>query len=264
MNAGFPLHFDVVLPVKLNTESAREYMTEVLEKFRRDYAKAMGITITNDDLKKSIALYNKIRSSMMELYELRSSNPDALSGSDMYAVIKSAMVMDRNDLLESLTTLLSELKSSSDQKENKARKRIILAGGICNHPDFYSFLEEAGGAVVWDELCTGTRLFSGSIDTGKEPIKAISERYLERIVCPAKHNGFTNRGENLTRIVKEKNAQGVIFIYLKFCDPQSFDYPYMKEYLDKAGVPNMLLEVEERLPSEGQLRTRFETFVEML
>ncbi len=264
MNAGFKLHFDIVLPVKLNTESAREYMTEVIEKFRRDYSRALGITITDDDLKKSISLYNKIRSSMMELYDLRNINPEIITGSDMYAVIKSAMVMDRDDFLDALAILLAELKSSSDKKENKSRKRIILAGGICNHPDFYTFLEDAGGAVVWDELCTGTRLFEGIIDAGKEPVAAISERYLERIVCPAKHSSLTDRGENLTRIVKEKNAQGVIFIYLKFCDPQSFDYPYMKGYLEKAGVPYMLLEIEERLPSEGQLRTRFETFVEML
>jgi benzoyl-CoA reductase subunit C len=263
MNAGFKLHFDIVLPVKLNTESAREYMVDVIEKFRRDYSKALGITITDDDLKKSIALYNKIRSSMMELYDLRNNRPNSITGSDMYAVIKSAMVMDRNDFLDNLTLLLSELKSS-DKKENKPLKRIILAGGICNHPDFYTFLEDAGGVVVWDELCTGTRLFEGTIDTGKAPVTAISERYLERIVCPAKHSSLTDRGENLTRIVKEKKAQGVIFIYLKFCDPQSFDYPYMKDYLEKAGVPYMLLEVEERLPSEGQLRTRFETFVEML
>jgi bzd-type benzoyl-CoA reductase N subunit len=263
MNAGFKLHFDIVLPVKLNTESAKEYMAEVIEKFRRDYSQALGITTTDDDLKKSIAHYNKIRSSMMELYGLRSNNPGIITGSDMYAVIKSAMVMDRNDFLDNLTKLLSELKTSG-RKESKPRKRIILAGGICNHPDFYTFLEDAGGAVVWDELCTGTRLFEGIIDTNKAPVAAISERYLERIVCPAKHSSLTDRGENLAEIVKDKKAQGVIFIYLKFCDPQSFDYPYMKGYLEKAGVPYMLLEVEERLPSEGQLRTRFETFVEML
>lgn len=200
---------------------------------------------------------------MTELYEIRSNNPDALAGSDMYAVIKSAMAMDRNDFLDGLTILLSEIRSSSPLKNNN-RKRILLAGGICSHPDFYTLLEESGGTVVWDELCTGTRLFEGIIDTAKEPVAAISERYIERIVCPAKHSGLTDRGENLARIVKEKNVQGVIFIYLKFCDPQSFDYPYMKGFLDNAGIPNMLLEVEERLPSEGQLRTRFETFVEML
>jgi len=83
-------------------------------------------------------------------------------------------------------------------------------------------------------------------------------------VCPAKHNGNTARADNLLALVKEKKAQGVLFIYLKFCDPQCFDYPYMKEALDKAGVPSMLYEVEEQPQAEGQIRTRFETFIDML
>jgi len=34
--------------------------------------------------------------------------------------------------------------------------------------------------------------------------------------------------------------------------------------MDEIGVPTLLLEVEEQLPSEGQFRTRFETFIDML
>lgn len=262
LNAGFPLHIDIVLPVKLNTDSARAYMTDVMVKFRRDLENGFGITITDEKLKSSIELYNQIRKSMMTLYALRSDHPDVLTGSDMYAVIRSAMVMDRHEFLKNLTLLLSELKVLSHKKDT--RKRIILAGGICNHPDFYAMLEDVGGVVVWDDLCTGTRFFSGTIDTTGEPVTAIAERYFDRIVCPAKHSSLTDRGKYLSHIVKEKDARGVIFIYLKFCDPQSFDYPYMKDYIDKVGMPHMLLEVEERLPAEGQLRTRLETFVEML
>ena len=56
----------------------------------------------------------------------------------------------------------------------------------------------------------------------------------------------------------------MIFFLLKFCDPHAFDYPYLKEALDREGIPSMLLEVEDRLPADGQLRTRFEAFVEMI
>ena len=56
----------------------------------------------------------------------------------------------------------------------------------------------------------------------------------------------------------------MIFLYLKFCDPHSFDYPYLKGYLKDAGIPSMLLEIEDRLPPEGQILTRIETFTQML
>ncbi len=141
---------------------------------------------------------------------------------------------------------------------------VILSGGICNHPDIYTALEESGAEVIWDDLCTGTRYFEGEIEQSSDPVEAIADRYLTRMVCPAKHLTVTARGESLVRMVKERNASGVIFMFLKFCDPHSFDYPYLKKFLDDAGVPNILLEVEEQLPSDAQLKTRFETFTDMI
>jgi benzoyl-CoA reductase/2-hydroxyglutaryl-CoA dehydratase subunit BcrC/BadD/HgdB len=38
----------------------------------------------------------------------------------------------------------------------------------------------------------------------------------------------------------------------------------MKEYCDAEKIPSMLLELEELVPPEGQLTTRFESFIEML
>ena len=75
---------------------------------------------------------------------------------------------------------------------------------------------------------------------------------------------MTARGENLVRLSGQYQVQGVILLQLKFCDPHSFDYPYLKETLDRAGIPNMILEIEAQLPPEGQLLTRFETFIHML
>ena len=264
LNAGFPFHLDVVLPVKLDTASARDYLGEVLGKFRRDLEQSLGKSISDSQLGDSVKLYNRMRGLMRELYLLRSGNPGILTGRDVYWVIKASMVMDRAEFTENLEKLLEELKASTPQSAGKASRRAFLAGGICNHPDFYTLIEDAGGSVVWDELCTGTRSFEGVLDETVPPLEALTKRYSERVVCPAKYNGNTSRADNLLRLVREKEAAGVVFVYLKFCDPQSFDYPYMKEALDRAGIPSMLLEVEEQPQAEGQLRTRFETFMDML
>ena len=94
--------------------------------------------------------------------------------------------------------------------------------------------------------------------------KAVADRYVQRAVCPAKHAGLYTRGEHLVDLVKKGHADGVIFLYLKFCDPHAFDYPYIKTMLDGEGIPNLLLELDDSSPTEGQFRTRCEAFVEML
>jgi benzoyl-CoA reductase/2-hydroxyglutaryl-CoA dehydratase subunit BcrC/BadD/HgdB len=125
-------------------------------------------------------------------------------------------------------------------------------------------IEDAGGTVVWDDTCTGGRAFEGDMDNGKEPLTAMAEHYARRIVCPAKHSGLTDRAEDLIRKVRETRADGVIYIYLKFCDPHAFDVPYLKQMLSKAGIPVMALEMEDRRALSGQLQTRCQAFLEMI
>jgi benzoyl-CoA reductase/2-hydroxyglutaryl-CoA dehydratase subunit BcrC/BadD/HgdB len=84
------------------------------------------------------------------------------------------------------------------------------------------------------------------------------------VVCPAKHTDLDGRAKHIVRLVKEKNARGVIFLLFKFCDPHAFDYPDIKKYMDEAGIPVLLLEIDDPLPAEGQLKTRFEAFLEMV
>jgi benzoyl-CoA reductase subunit C len=264
LNVRYGFHLDVVLPVKLNTDSAREYMLAVMKSFRVDLEKKLGVAITDDSLKASMNLYGQLRRALRTIYEMRSQSPEIISGADVYNIVKAAMIMDRQELLALLNGIVAALTQSKSMEAASRRKRVVLSGGLCDFPDVYPMIEEAGGAVVWDDLCTGTRTFDGDFAEKADPIEAIAGRYLDRVVCPAKHSGLADRAGQLVKNVRERKAQGVIILLLKFCDPHAFDYPYLKGALDKEGIPSLLLEVEDQLPPEGQLRTRFEAFLEML
>ena len=265
LNVPACFHLDVVLPVKLDTDGARQYLIDVLNRFRVELGEKLGVTISDDDLRAAIRTMNRIRASLTRIYDLKGERPEILKGSDLYALARAAMIMDRTRAASLLEEVAAEMEKKSASKVAAwPKQRIVLSGGVCNHPDIYTIIEEAGGAVVGDDLCTGSRYFSGLIDEKADPVQAIAGRILTRGVCPAKHRGLTDRADHLVRLAREKRAQGVIFFLLKFCDPHAFDYPYLKEALDRAGVPSLLLEVEDRLPADGQLRTRFEAFVEMI
>lgn len=264
LNVGFPFHADIVLPVKLDTPSARAYMTAVLRDFRDELAAALQVSLTDDDLAGAIRIVNQIRKHLGDLYAARSRMPGVISAKALHQVTKASMVMDRKEAAASLAALAGSLLPDGRMPADSSRKRVILSGGICTHPDLYSLMEEAGADVVWDDLCTGTRCVEGRVSETGDPIAAMAERYIERMVCPAKHSDITARGRNLVDLARTHHASGVIFLFLKFCDPHAFDYPYLKRFLDEAGIPSMVLEIEERLPSEGQMNTRIESFVEMI
>jgi bzd-type benzoyl-CoA reductase N subunit len=262
LNIGSCFHIDIVLPVKLNTQSARLYMDRVIAGFRRDLEEKLGARITDEKLREAIALCNDIRRGLKRLYELRSAKPSLLGGSDIHAVVKSAMVMDRKEFREALKALLDEIEDS--QAAAFKGKRLLLTGGACSQPDIYGMIENAGAAVVWDDLCTGSRYFESMAAETGDPESAIAARYYDRVICPAKHNGLRERGRQLVRAAAELNADGVVFILLKFCDPHAFDYPYLKEMIEKAGIPVLLIEIEDQAAGSEGLRTRLETFIEMI
>ncbi|HVN71790.1 MAG TPA: 2-hydroxyacyl-CoA dehydratase family protein, partial [Desulfomonilia bacterium] len=252
LNTSFHFFADIVLPVKLTSESSRKYFEDVLRRFKTDIEKGFSLSITDDGLKKSIETFNTIRSSLKSLYDLHATYPSILTGGELNSIVRASMILDREKAAKMLEELVQGLNKSLPDTP-AARKRVMLVGSVCDQPDFYRMIEQAGADVVWDDLCTGSRYFEGTIGDGGDAISAIAERYYNRIICPAKHSSITGRGDNLMENARKHKVQGVIFLQLKFCDPHSFDYPYLKEHLDRENIPSMLLEIEGQLPPEGQL-----------
>lgn len=264
LNSGLALHFDVVLPSKVNSESAFRYLVDVCYQFKKDLEAAFRLKITDEQLSESIHLYNLIRQGLQELYHVRSQHPGAISGKEMDLIMRAAMRMDREEFYQRIMDVMDHLKREASMKCAQNFKRLILVGGVCDQPNLYGAVEQAGAAVVWDDLCVGSRYFQGLIDENADPIEAIAKRYFERVICPAKYRDPNFRGEYLARIAREKNIHGAIFVMLKFCDPHAFDYPFLKDHLDQVGIPSLRLEIEDPQLAIGQLQTRIEAFVEML
>ena len=263
MNTRFEFHADLVMPVKLDTDSAAEYMTAVLRRFRRDLEDGLGVTITDEHLHAAIQAWNHVRRGLGSLYARRAGDRSALGGSALHQVFRAALVMDPRASAIAMDSLIHTLPAAPGNSA-AAPKRLVLSGGLCGMPDIYQVVEAAGGQVVWDDFCTSARYFEGLVDETGDPIAALARRMLTRVVCPAKHGGIDTRGRYLVQKVRQQKAQGVIFLFLKFCDPHAFDYPYMKEMLDREGIPNILIEIEDQIAAEGQLRTRCEAFLEMI
>ncbi len=263
LNGRFGFHLDVGLPAKLDTDSARDYMAGVVGRFAHQIQEALGVGFGQKELAAAAETYNRLREGIGRLYDLKSRRPGIIGGRELNTIVKAGMVMDRGEFAERLERVAAQVAARRPAPAPEP-KRLVLSGGLCSLADIYQVVEEAGGAVVWDDLCTGARAYGGALPVEGDLLAAIARRYAERVVCPAKHAGLRARGEHLLEAVRRTGARGVVFVFLKFCDPHGFDYPYMKAMLDDAGVASMLFEIEDRLPAEGQLRTRVEAFLEMI
>ncbi len=118
--------------------------------------------------------------------------------------------------------------------------------------------------MVDDDLCMCSRSFSLPDAPEGDPLDALAEIYLARTPCPAFHKPGFDAAQHMLERARAAQADGVVFLFTKFCDPWFFDYPYISRTLEAAETPTLLLEVEQHLPAPAQLRTRVEAFAEML
>jgi len=261
-NLRFSFHWDIVLPVKLHTESARAYLLQELARLRRGLEDFAGRPVTDGDLEKSISLFNQNRALLRELYRCRTANPERFAARDIAAILQCASFMPKEEFNPRLKKLLSA--PSPPKRASDPKIRLFLAGSVCNQIQIFDLFDNSGVSVVGDDFCTGWRSFSEDVSPNGSPVEALARRLLSRIPCPCKYNPDLDRGDDLLKRVEEAHARGVVFLLLKFCDPHAFDYPYLKDRLAARKIPSLLLEIEPGSVPLGALETRLKAFIETL
>ena len=100
----------------------------------------------------------------------------------------------------------------------------------------------------------------------EELLKGIIE-HIEWNQCARFMDGMKidQRHDEVKRLVDEFHADGVVYENMKFCEFWSYEKVLASHILtEEMGVPCCTIEKEYALGSIGQLRTRFQAFVESL
>ena len=246
-----------MLPTRLDASTARRYLMAELEQLHRRLEKLVSHPIAPEALRASIHIYNEKRHRLNRL----TSQRDRLSNTDFYRLLDLGFVMP----VEEYNALLEQALEALSQQPPLAADapRLVLVGAVLDDPVVLPVLDELGARVVGDDLCTGRRYYSDLVHDDEDPIAALADRYLQRLPCPAKYHAEYPRAGHLLRLVQETQADGVVFLLSKFCDPHAFDYALVKPALESAGVPHLALE-SEHTPAPGQMRTRLQAFLEMI
>lgn len=250
------------LPAKLSSPGSGVYMEAVLNRLKTDLEKTAGRKITDGDLQSAIALTNRIRRRLSAIFDMNAAAPGRIRAHELYALVKGAMIMDREKAADLLEAVCAGLVHTSAPQEDG--KRLIVSGSVCDMPEVLKAIEDAGGFVVGDDLCSGERWFQGLVDEELPPMSALTQRYMTRPVCPAKHIGLQTRAEHLLSLSRRVRADGLVFLILKFCDPHAFDVPHIRDFFQKNNLPGLLIEMDDQQQSLGQLSTRIETFIHMI
>lgn len=241
---------------------------KTLRTFVEDLEELYGISISEDDLRRSIRLFNENRQLIRQLYDLRRSGAIDLSSTQMQAVIKSSMVMDKAEHTAMLRDLLPMLQAAGSAKVRKLP--LYVSGHMCHapRPEILALIEECGFSIVDDDLYHGYRYVSTDVDEAiGDPIVGLATAYLTKnrnAPCPTRIAPSVEMSEWLLQRVQASQARGLIVLLAKFCEPHYFQYPRIKQQFEQHNLSHLLVETEhEGVPLEN-LRTKVESFAEMI
>jgi benzoyl-CoA reductase/2-hydroxyglutaryl-CoA dehydratase subunit BcrC/BadD/HgdB len=251
-NYNFPSRLDGKVPFK--------YAVAETKRFLRSLEEFNGKSLDSDKLANSVAIFNKNRVLLERLYTLHLKYPDQIPSRLLLQSVLTSQFLDKRDANRELERFLNTFEE--DAPEDTKRKRIMLIGNVNINEEIYDLADEFGAIIADDDMCTGHRYFSTLV--AEPTIEGVVRRYINRPHCAAKHRDNYSRQRYLTELAEKRRINGVIFFYLKFCEPHSFDYPDLKKAFDSKNIPSQLIEVEQSLAPSGQLRTKMQAFTEML
>ena len=243
----------------------RDFLIHELKRMKENVEEWSGQDITNEALNNSIEVYNRNRSLLNKVYELRKRRPGTIKAREMLAIVHSSMLMDKEEHSKLLEALLPELEGRKDVENGKIR--VILTGGLCQtpHTAILDLIEETGMVVVDDDTYVGSRYFANEVVPGDDPIESLADRYMKKLPPdPTMGDWKTLWTDYMVDKVRENDAKGMISLLIKFCPPHLCYYPDIKRRFDKEGIPEVMIEVEHEMVSLEQIRTRLQAFVEVV
>jgi benzoyl-CoA reductase subunit C len=259
-------HRKMFLPIAFEKHSdSRGFLIDELKNFKESLEEYTGKKITDEALKKSFKLFNENRALLREIYELRRNKPGLLNSTEMRAIVGSSMLMPKEENNELLKELIAQLKDKEAPSDGRAK--LVVSGSLCSitPTDILNIIENAGAIIVDDDLYIGSRYFKWDVKTEGDPIEALADRHLETMPpCPTRIDQGNDWADYLLDMVKKSNADGVIHLIVKYCQPHDLYYPYVAHKLTDNSIPHLMIETEHEIISTGQTKTRIEAFIEMI
>ncbi|HDP25349.1 MAG TPA: 2-hydroxyacyl-CoA dehydratase [Deltaproteobacteria bacterium] len=257
---GFHVYYGV--PHKV-TQYSLEWFVEETKILLESIEEYFGITVASEDLRDAIRVFNRSRTLLKRLEELRSREHVPITGADATAVIISANAMPRDLYNRILEDLIDELDQSKDGIHG--RKRLLLSGSANDDIDLVRLIESSGGMVVADTLCFGSRSYSDLAEEDGDPLLSIAKRYLSHTMCPRMFGYYKQRLAFMKERIQQANVQGVILQNIRFCDMHGSENSLFERDLEAMGIPCLRIEREYGpLVEEGRIKMRIDAFMEGL
>ena len=256
-------------PMKGDKTSLDYYKAQLKLKVLEPLRDRLGVDISDEAIRAAIEQSNVVNRLVTEIGSFRKADNPVITGYEFHVIELVTQVCPHAYIIPYLEETLEELKTREPEPKFPFRARVALVGSEVDDPEFTKLIESCGAMVVADRYCFGS--FPGreiiEIREGESAFDAVCRHYLYWSQCARFMDGekIDQRHREVERLVKEFKADGVIYENMKFCEFWSYEKVLASHiFTNELNIPCCTIEKEYSLGAVGQLRTRFQAFIEAL
>jgi benzoyl-CoA reductase/2-hydroxyglutaryl-CoA dehydratase subunit BcrC/BadD/HgdB len=253
---------ELSIPITQTQAARHAYLKTVLESVTAGLEKITGQPLTPTALSEAATLYGTTRSLQRKLYGIRRHKPGLIKNHDFYTVLKAGFFLPASVYNPMLETLLDDLAPLSPPQGG--RPKIFISGMVFDPLECYKIFDELKLDIVDDDLANGWRTVSKESLRVENLVEGITQYLFQPAPCCCIYNPDNDRHPYLLNKVKQSGADGILFWYIKFCEPDAFDRPQLMNRFKEAEIPAAFIDIELSMSNFEAVRTRINAFCEIL
>ena len=253
---------ELSIPITQTQEARKAYLKTVLKSVTGGLEEVTGQQITPASLAEAATLYGNTRSLQRKLYSIRRHKPGLIKNHDFYSVLKAGFFLPAGVYSQMLETLLHELETLSQPQGR--RPKVFISGMVFDPIESYKIFDELKIDIVDDDLANGWRTVSKESLRVENLVEGITQYLFNPAPCCCIYNPDNDRHPYLLNKVKQSGADGILFWYIKFCEPDAFDRPQLMNRFKEAGIPAAFIDMELSMSNFEAIKTRINAFCEIL
>ena len=250
------------LPQNANSGYAAQYLCAEYDRLKGNIEAIAGRAVADDDLRRSLVVFNENRALQRELYDIKRKTPWLISADEAYVLVSVSGMIPREEHNELLRAVLPLIQSRSAKRQDKIR--VVYEGGFCEQPPLDLIRTIAQSCyVVDDDLLIGLRWILQDVPLEGDPLLNLAEAYLEKSsYSPVQHDLRKPKEKMLLQRIRNAGADAAIITAAKMCEPGLEEQVAYTRCLDQENIPYFVSEFEENMTSFDHLAIQLETFVE--
>ena len=261
------------MPLKKAEWHAGYFRRQIEQKIIEPLERVYGVDFSEEKLLAAIEQHNEVCRIISEIGDMRKLPNPPVTGYEFHVIQLVSLTCPKDLILPYLRETLEEIKQREPEPKFPFRARVMVAGSEIDDPDFAKLLESCGAYVVADRYCFGSIPGREEIivKPGEDILQAIADHYIQTNQCPRSMGpeNVVARKQFLYKIAQEYGAEGVIVENMKFCEYWGYERAQAAQWMrDGFSLPGTLpvcqIEKDYTNAATGQLRTRFQAFVESL